>query len=103
MLRLNLLIVRPRVESLTKHREALNLAAPQDDPVETEELSERIDNALQTLTQRERETVTLYFGLDPNQEPIKVTNSVRKIIAKAIRKLRHPSRFGQFRYLFPAD
>jgi len=64
-------------------------------------LREELNNALGSLTPREREVVTLRFGLEDGRartleevgREFNVTRErIRQIEAKALRKLRHPSR-----------
>ncbi|MDJ0715850.1 MAG: RNA polymerase sigma factor RpoD [Prochloraceae cyanobacterium] len=64
-------------------------------------LREEIANVLKTLTPREREVVSLRYGLDNGQmktleqiaQIFKLTRErIRQIEAKALRKLRHPNR-----------
>ncbi len=64
-------------------------------------LKETLDNVLDSLTEREREVLRLRFGLDDGRsrtleevgKEFKVTRErIRQIEAKALRKLRHPSR-----------
>ncbi|MBP6386002.1 MAG: sigma-70 family RNA polymerase sigma factor [Pseudarcicella sp.] len=66
-----------------------------------ESLRREVQRALSTLTQREADVVTLYFGLDGNHamtleeigEKFNLTRErVRQIKEKAIRRLRHTSR-----------
>ncbi|MCR5587764.1 MAG: RNA polymerase sigma factor RpoD [Lachnospiraceae bacterium] len=64
-------------------------------------LKEQLSEVLGTLTERERKVLTLRFGLDDGRartleevgKEFKVTRErIRQIEAKALRKLRHPSR-----------
>ncbi|MGB9793092.1 MAG: RNA polymerase sigma factor RpoD [Thermacetogeniaceae bacterium] len=64
-------------------------------------LKEQLEEVLETLTPREREVLRLRFGLDDGKartleevgQKFKVTRErIRQIEAKALRKLRHPSR-----------
>ena len=64
-------------------------------------LKETLNNVLDSLTEREREVLRLRFGLDDGRsrtleevgKEFKVTRErIRQIEAKALRKLRHPSR-----------
>ena len=66
-----------------------------------ESLSEEIKRSLSTLTEREREIVTLFFGLSTNNplsleeigEKFNLTRErVRQIKDKALQRLRHTSR-----------
>ena len=55
-------------------------------------LHEQLMEALDTLTEREQQVLRLRFGLDDGK-PFHVTRErIRQIEAKALRKLRHPSR-----------
>lgn len=69
-------------------------------------LRERLEDVLQTLTSREQKVLRLRFGLDDGRErtleqigqEFGVTRErVRQIEAKALRKLRHPSRSRKFK------
>ncbi|MBR6230939.1 MAG: RNA polymerase sigma factor RpoD [Lachnospiraceae bacterium] len=69
-------------------------------------LREQLEEVLETLTERERKVVRLRFGLDDGhartlEEVGKVFNvtreRIRQIEAKALRKLRHPSRSRKLR------
>ncbi len=69
-------------------------------------LKEQIDEVLDTLTERERNVLRLRFGLDDGRsrtleevgKEFKVTRErIRQIEAKALRKLRHPSRSKKLR------
>lgn len=69
-------------------------------------LREQIDEVLETLTERERRVLRLRFGLDDGKartleevgKEFHVTRErIRQIEAKAIRKLRHPSRSRKLR------
>ena len=64
-------------------------------------LKEQLEEVLETLTERERKVLRLRFGLDDGRartleevgKEFKVTRErIRQIEAKALRKLRHPSR-----------
>ncbi len=64
-------------------------------------LKEQLDDVLKTLTEREKKVLTLRFGLDDGRartleevgKEFDVTRErIRQIEAKALRKLRHPSR-----------
>ncbi|MCR5634510.1 MAG: RNA polymerase sigma factor RpoD [Lachnospiraceae bacterium] len=77
-----------------------NVLAPSDAAARTM-LNEQLNEILDTLTERERKVLTLRFGLIDGrartlEEVGKVFNvtreRIRQIEAKALRKLRHPSR-----------
>ena len=53
-------------------------------------LKDEISDVLLTLTEREEQVLRLRFGLDDGS--CKTLEEVRQIEAKALRKLRHPSR-----------
>ena len=64
-------------------------------------LKEQLNTVLETLTEREKKVLTLRFGLDDGRartleevgkEPDVTRERIRQIEAKALRKLRHPSR-----------
>ena len=64
-------------------------------------LKEELSNALESLTERERQVVKLRFGLEDGRartleevgKEVNVTRErIRQLEAKALRKLRHPSR-----------
>ena len=66
-----------------------------------QEILEQLQEVLQTLTEREQKVLRLRFGLDDGKartleevgKEFKVTRErIRQIEAKALRKLRHPSR-----------
>ena len=72
-----------------------------EDIVSQQILRERLEELLQTLTNREQTIIRLRFGLDDGEErtleqigqEFGVTRErIRQIEAKALRKLRHPSR-----------
>ncbi|MGZ9587339.1 RNA polymerase sigma factor RpoD [Paenibacillus marinisediminis] len=73
-------------------------------------LKEQMDNILDTLTEREENVLRLRFGLDDGRprtleevgKVFSVTRErIRQIEAKALRKLRHPSRSKQLKdYMF---
>ncbi len=69
-------------------------------------LKEQINLVLKTLTPRESKVLRLRFGLDDGRSrtleeigrEFKVTRErIRQIEAKALRKMRHPSRSGKLR------
>lgn len=73
-------------------------------------LSEAIEEALQDLTPREAKVLRMRFGLDLNTDftleeigkQFDVTRErIRQIEAKALRKLRHPSRAEKLKTFFP--
>ena len=63
-------------------------------------LREQLDEVLGTLTDREQKVLKLRFGLEDGRartleevgKEFKVRERIRQIEAKALRKLRHPSR-----------
>lgn len=69
-------------------------------------LREALDDVLDTLTPREKKIITMRFGLD-DREPMTLEQigkvfgvtreRIRQIEAKALRKLRHPSRLRKLR------
>jgi RNA polymerase primary sigma factor len=72
-----------------------------DDGLMTDSLRREVQRALSTLTQREADVITLYFGLNGEHsmtleeigEKFNLTRErVRQIKEKAIRRLRHTSR-----------
>ena len=72
------------------------------------DLKERTAHVLRTLTPREEKIVKMRFGLEDGLEDtleevgrsFDVTRErIRQIEAKALRKLRHPSRSGKLRLL----
>lgn len=72
-----------------------------DDGLMKDSLRKEVQRALSTLTQREADVITLYFGLNGEHamtleeigEKFNLTRErVRQIKEKAIRRLRHPSR-----------
>ena len=69
-------------------------------------LKEELDKVLETLTERERKVLRLRFGLDDGRartleevgREFNVTRErIRQIEAKALRKLRHPSRYRKLK------
>ena len=75
-------------------------------------LREKIIDVLQSLTEREREVLTYRFGLKDGysrtlEEVGKIFNvtreRIRQIEAKALRKMRHPTRLRQLHGFFEAD
>lgn len=76
------------------------------DEAEKEILREQINNSLSSLSEREREVLELRYGLIDGRErsleelsqQFNVTRErIRQIEAKALRKLRHPSRSSDLR------
>jgi RNA polymerase primary sigma factor len=76
-------------------------ALPPPDAASKQLLKEQIDGVLSTLTPREQRVLQLRFGLEDGRsrtleevgKEFKVTRErIRQIEAKALRKLRHPSR-----------
>ena len=59
-------------------------------------LKEQLEEVLGTLTEREQKVLTLRFGLEDGRartlEEVVTRERIRQIEAKALRKLRHPSR-----------
>jgi len=75
-------------------------------------LREKIIDVLDSLTERERNVLSLRFGLQDGYSrtleevgrQFKVTRErIRQIEAKALRKMRHPTRIGQLHGFFEAD
>ena len=82
-----------------------NEIRPEDEATYTH-LREQLSEALGTLTEREQRVIKLRFGLDDGRamtleevgREFNVTRErIRQIEAKALRKLRHPSRSRKFR------
>lgn len=80
--------------------------APPDKPLMNESLKQEIKDALNTLKEREREVIKMYFGIDREYaltlneigEEFNLTRErVRQIKEKAIRRLRHKSRSKKLR------
>ena len=85
--------------------EDLNTPAPVD-VAANQELKEQIEEVLGTLTPREERIIQLRFGLEDGRSrtleeigsEFQITRErVRQIEAKALRKLRHPSRSKKLR------
>ena len=83
-----------------------NDATSPEDHASYELLKEQLENVLDTLTDREENVLRLRFGLDDGrnrtlEEVGKVfgvtRERIRQIEAKALRKLRHPSRSNQLK------
>ncbi|NVY95835.1 RNA polymerase sigma factor RpoD [Lactobacillus sp. DCY120] len=83
-----------------------NEATSPEDHASYELLKEQLENVLDTLTDREENVLRLRFGLDDGRtrtleevgRVFGVTRErIRQIEAKALRKLRHPSRSKQLR------
>ncbi len=82
----------------------------EDDAAARELLKEQVQNALSVLTERERQVLEMRFGLRDGKDytleevgrHFQVTRErIRQIEAKALRKLRHPTRSRHLRdYLF---
>lgn len=79
-------------------------ASSVEDIVADKALRESLEKVISTLTEREQDILRLRFGLDDNRErtleeigrEYNVTRErIRQIEAKALRKLRHPSRAGK--------
>ena len=60
-------------------------------------LREQLDEVLDTLTDREENVLRLRFGLDDGKVFNVTRERIRQIEAKALRKLRHPSRSKQLK------
>ncbi|PYS59160.1 MAG: RNA polymerase sigma factor RpoD, partial [Acidobacteria bacterium] len=84
------------------------LVSPSDAAINLN-LKEQMAHVLRTLTPREERIIKMRFGLDDGSEHtleevgqvFSVTRErIRQIEAKALRKLRHPSRSGRFRIFF---
>ena len=84
------------------------LVSPSDAAINLN-LKEQMAHVLRTLTPREERIIKMRFGLDDGSEHtleevgqvFSVTRErIRQIEAKALRKLRHPSRSGRFRVFF---
>lgn len=82
-----------------------NIRTPQDSAI-YEDLVENLNKILSTLSPREERVVRMRFGLgekhDHTLEEVGQTfdvtrERIRQIEAKALRKLRHPTRAGQLR------
>ena len=81
------------------------LVSPSDAAINLN-MKEQMANMLKTLTPREEKIIRMRFGMDDGSEhtleevgqTFSVTRErIRQIEAKALRKLRHPSRSGKFR------
>lgn len=82
------------------------------DSADYQMLKKELVNALDTLTDRERKVIELRFGLIDGQartleevgKEFKVTRErIRQIEAKALRKLRHPSRSRKLKVSFRSN
>lgn len=91
------------IDSLENHS-----AISPSDATSSQLLKEKIEEVLSTLTPREQRVLTLRFGLEDGRSrtleevgrEFDVTRErIRQIEAKAIRKLRHPSRSSKLRNL----
>ena len=81
------------------------LISPSDAAIQLN-MKEQLDSVLKTLTPREEKIIRMRFGMEDGSEhtleevgqTFSVTRErIRQIEAKALRKLRHPSRSGKFR------
>ena len=81
------------------------LVSPSDAAIQLN-MREQVANVLKTLTPREEKIIRMRFGMEDGSEhtleevgqTFSVTRErIRQIEAKALRKLRHPSRSGKFR------
>ena len=81
-------------------------AVPSDDNLMKESLTQEIQRSLNTLTDKEKEVVNLYYGIGMNHgltldeigDKFDLTRErVRQIKEKAIRRLKHPSRSKQLK------
>ena len=81
------------------------LVSPSDAAIQLN-MREQMDNLLKTLTPREEKIIRMRFGMEDGSEhtleevgqTFSVTRErIRQIEAKALRKLRHPSRSSKFR------
>ena len=91
--------------------EDVNMSSPDDTATETG-LRESVHNILAGLTPREAKVLRMRFGIDMNTDhtleevgkQFDVTRErIRQIEAKALRKLRHPSRSEQLRSFLDLD
>ena len=82
-----------------------NVVSPSDAAIHMN-MKEQLGNVLKTLTPREEKIIRMRFGMEDGSEHtleevghrFSVTRErIRQIEAKALRKLRHPSRSGKFR------
>ena len=87
-----------------------SMQPPPDDPLLDDSLRREIEKALATLTPREAEVITLYFGINREQpltleeigERFGLTRErVRQIKEKALRRLRHASRSRPLKSYLP--
>ena len=87
-----------------------SMQPPPDDPLLDASLRREIEKALATLTPREAEVITLYFGINREQpltleeigERFGLTRErVRQIKEKALRRLRHASRSRPLKSYLP--
>ena len=106
LLRVSTLSLVPRLALHAKQAAARLLRAVDDVPVPADAaaftlLKEQLEEVLGTLTEREQKVLTLRFGLEDGRartleevgKEFNVTRErIRQIEAKALRKLRHPSR-----------
>ena len=96
----------PGVHLAVKHGGILrNVSVPEDEAIEVS-LIEDINSVLDTLTEKEAEIIQFRFGLN-GRSPLSLKEigdrynltkeRIRQIEAKALRKLRHPTRSYQLR------
>ena len=88
---------------------------PADDSpseLEKDEIRSQVEQSLTNLTQREQIVIRLYYGFDGREKTLREigiqfgvgVERTRQILAKALRKLRHPSRSDNLRpYLIDED
>ena len=102
------------VDELAVLGELLEEGRMDDTPDDTERdlLREKVDDVLQSLTEREKEVITLRFGLRDGVElTLEETSThfgvtrerVRQIEEKALRKMRHPTRLRQLQELADSE
>jgi RNA polymerase primary sigma factor len=91
--------------------EDVNVISPSDSAI-IEGLREATTNVLDGLTEREAKVLRMRFGIDMNTDhtleevgkQFDVTRErIRQIEAKALRKLRHPSRSDQLRSFLDSE
>jgi len=102
------------VDELAVLGELMEEGRMDDAPDDTERdlLREKVDDVLQSLTEREKEVITLRFGLrDGIELTLEETSThfgvtrerVRQIEEKALRKMRHPTRLRQLQELSDSE